>query len=272
MALNIDDYKVIAISSPYGVEKDLSYEIDKTSDSYNIICVSKTTAMKDNNINEAIFVLINPISQVSKDVIEQLGKSKKVILYLHNTDIDKYSDNINKIVTAVKSVLNREIKFSHEPIENEKFKPYKIFLECITTKSKTNAECFKKLIEDSLKKNNNPHLIALFILCQGYLAVHDKEFRDKLKKEAKDITIKDKSEFPDDWWAPAFGDEKNVINFDNTDVYKELSAIGKDVTAIQNLFNKRNTDNTDEKIKIVKSAYDFLTLPGVLKPVEINAK
>lgn len=106
---------------------------------------------------------------------------------------------------------------------------------------------------DYLVRKPKSHLIALSILCQGYLAVKDPDkikFTNKIDLTNKDINI------PVNWWEPAFspGDV-----FENTDVSKEIKALGEDAPAgITNLFIKKKEPTADLVFEAYKSLSEIL--------------
>jgi|GEM_PF-3098576 len=264
MGLNIDDYRIIAISSPYGVEKSLSCAINNCNE-YEIICISENSVTKNIRITENVkFVLINPDINIGViDVVCKLKKlcfSKTVILYLHNSDIEKEycKANIDAIVKAVKTNDTLEIKFSHEPSDNKNFKSYKTFLECtknnkINKNNKVNnTECLRRLIEESLKKRDNPYLIALSILCQGYLAAHGGAGLEGWENVAVDLRNKASETEKKSWWG---------IITKSDDIDGEIKAIDKGdaKTNLSNLvaYLKKNENlQKGELLPLVVKAYD----------------
>ncbi len=217
------------------------------------------------------FILYNQVKGGDNfdEFISKINDTKKhVLIYWHETD----NHTLRPDVLRMKfNNLIECIPFSHG--ENEAL----YFMNCIGNNNTNYTEKFGKLIQEYLKKKAKPHLIALSILCQGYLAAHWeeiynskkeclsglktwdsllRELRDKVKAN-KDMTA------GQGWWKPAFADvfeevEKDGnkikrikvgITFEKTSLYNELDSLGKeckDADAIKNLFKAIRKSNGND--------------------------
>ncbi|MBU90240.1 hypothetical protein CMO94_01755 [Candidatus Woesearchaeota archaeon] len=198
------------------------------------------------------FVLINPASSETGDrkkwdseninsLLKKIKeKNKKIIIWTHKTDKVYCQDEKNKNLNPFLC-----IPFSHAGGKTA----IEEFLNHVTQGNF--EEKFKKLIDESLKKINNPHLTALSILYQGYLTVHGKgelpsnndisEDSQKLTEEAS-------------WWSSAleFGIGKEEIK--KSPIYNELKDLceiervgDETLTTIKNFF-EWDTKNPDDAI------------------------
>lgn len=127
-----------------------------------------------------------------------------------------------------------------------------------------NLSAIQKMIDHYLLTIPKPHIIALSILCQGYLAAHGKKdslrgwedvcnnLPHNLKGENFQLKTKSKTE-EKDWWEPAL-----EADFNGEKLVKELKTMDKDKKAIECLIkiikNKKDENSKlyfDDKGKIV---------------------
>lgn len=92
---------------------------------------------------------------------------------------------------------------------------------------------FDEIISLSLQRKS--HLIALSILCQGYLTMQEGIELRRLSDDVINMVKNNWSKAKNDWWVPAFGAE---TAFENTGVYAELKDMNKEGSAgaIKDLF------------------------------------
>lgn len=126
-----------------------------------------------------------------------------------------------------------------------------------------NCETINSLISEIkdyiLKKKANPHLIALSILCQGYLAAHGNIELPKgisISEEKKKLTV------GKGWWSPVFSEHELGREFRDTEIYKELSASRCDSSKIQDFFVKIKEINNGNglDINIIEPTYSALKI------------
>lgn len=173
---------------------------------------------RDNGINDTTLIETSDLWLENGDV--EIADDDVIIL--HANDIRENKDSRDKL----KKLLNE--------------KKIKIYFFTNDTSRGDNIEDFSghivytwKEIEDSYPqlpppdKKSKPHLIALSILCQGYLAANEEhlEDKDKIIKLPEGITIsevKKENTRISDWWEPALGD-----NYNAKDLNKELETVDK---------------------------------------------
>lgn len=195
-----DSYSFYLINAKYWKCND-----NKHDHKYNCNCKSKTP-------NEEICSLLKAID----------SNNKNIIVWTHNTD-NIACDTINKLFKNSTPHCN---SFSHQ----SPYHAVETFMFDVCKNNENNFESeFKKLIEYSLKKNSKPHLIALSILCQGYLAAHGgngldgwKNLPENLRKIVQSKGNKKKTE-ERSWWKSALGD-----NYNAKDLNKELETVDKE--------------------------------------------
>lgn len=196
-----------------------------------------------------------------KNKIEEVTPQyNKVIVWSHETngvscEIIKKSLNTNKIEC---------FPFTHEGADREPRRSLKELMmaigklsRCSNMKSNKNLKMHinknceniaENLIRESLKQSI-PYLIALSILCQGYLAAHGGNGLkgwDGLSFDLKEAAKLNWPNVKNDWWEPVFGTE---TSFEKTGVYNELQAMGKeckDADAIKNLFKAIRKSNGND--------------------------
>ena len=104
---------------------------------------------------------------------------------------------------------------------------------------------FEALRQFPLNKKQKPHLIALSILCQGYLAVHEKIDLPEgisISEDKKGNTIKR------DWWKPALGDvinERKRVN--ESEIYEQLKVASENFKVYEKITNLGNAIQDDDK-------------------------
>lgn len=136
----------------------------------------------------------------------------------------------------------------------------------------SNWNSFKRLnwhnIKDEMSLNEiikaltspkNTHIIALSILCQGYLSAHGKieGLPDSLKKIAQE----NQSQVNQAWWMPALGEELK-----GEELIKELEALNK-ITIFgklkedghQAVINALTIENGEQLTKLVTTIHELLT-------------
>lgn len=219
MDINTEEYIVIAISSDKGPESIFLRGVSK--DNGKIAFVSKDTKWRSTNVKDSngfIFALIvlnddngDKTSQANEVIPKMILKGKKIIIYTHLGDYLNRAD-IEKTISSMEGTIEEYKEFSHEP-NNSNFQSLNTFYNCLNQPSF--ETCLKKLIEESLKKKNTPHLIALSILCQGYLAAHggagldgwDRVTQDIKSKAVEKLKISDDKKNPTkkEWWKSALG-------------------------------------------------------------------
>lgn len=146
--------------------------------------------------------------------------SKNLIIWRHETD------NSTPSCDVLKTNLRDKLIFC-EGFNHDGKTAIEKFIRCIAGNTNNYEAYFNELITESLKKKANPHLIALSILCQGYLASHggagldgwDKvpdELKNKVQTEDNKNKTKGKS-----WWTSALGNDESKIQ-------NELNAVPDD--------------------------------------------
>lgn len=118
------------------------------------------------------------------------------------------------------------------------------------------SKALEKVLFENIATRSKPHLVALFILCQGYLAANIDYIPDpQYKSKFQVIKISNKQvekTHNQTWWAPAVGNDYLA-----KEVNKELEANKGDknkVSALITAINK-NKSSTATFIKIVYDAY-----------------
>ncbi|MFQ5686052.1 MAG: hypothetical protein ACE5GV_05270 [Candidatus Scalindua sp.] len=225
--INAGEYLVLAITcwgdpaennflKSKGIEENEWYCLGLNNSGTVIVNLPDTTTENPDSLS---FLLINQNKWKNnlinndeyKNNLNSLSNKKKII-YTHIRNGIQCSDiNIQNTVKC--------IPFHHWTPPG---KPLKEFLEAITVNNNSDktteiteavyCEAIKKLIEESLKETQKSHLIALSILCQGYLAANEEHLKEEKKiiKLPEGISIsKDKkgNTIKRDWWKPALGED-----------------------------------------------------------------
>lgn len=182
-----------------------------------------------------------------------------VLLHTQNiNDITELSLKINNTNVAI-----QRFSTAVSPIIN-----YEAYIRPFC--SNGNQENFNNLWAQIQKKSPDtlPHLIALSILCQGYLAAHegeglvgwDKVPPDIKRKVAEKIKDPDPTKNPTkkQWWNSALGDDKSKIQDELNavpDKDESKSSVQKLITAIYT-----GDDDTPIAVEFVRKAYSALKL------------
>lgn len=232
MKIDTNNYVVLIISSPHAAEK------------YFIKTIKTIT---DNGDQDFCYAAIGPKCEdkiISMPSDETININAQYSLYLINAKCwkcsnghlncecmqnDEASNKIKSLIDSIKSNNKNIIVWTHtgDTIASEKIKELfgdkcdffafshtepnhevEVLMENICTDNDFENR-FSGFIEYSLLKKAKPHLIALYILCEGYLAAHDEGlsgWNDNLKNLLKIEGAKDKTE-KKDWWKPALGDD-----------------------------------------------------------------
>ena len=199
--------------------------------------------------------------------VSTFRNGERILMAIHPGGIKSFNetkDSLFKVMNANSDIIEDAVEYSlgcQNP--NEINHPVAKFAHspCIET--------FEKLRQFILNKKLKPHLIALSILCQGYLAAHGGNglkgwdgLLDDLKRAAKSNWPKVKK----DWWIPAFGTE---TDFKNTGVGKDLMAMGKDCEkdkgAIKALFNAIQESNGKDFADTYKVTKAYGCIKEILK-------
>lgn len=215
------------------------------------------------------FLLINQCKCNETDFCDRIkyiiknNDRTNIVVWSHQTDrsgnnsCPPMSENDkSKILNLSEKSLLLFYPFSHSPSGDS------LFEKALRDIPEKYVSVFNCIIQESLKKKANPHLIALSILCQGYLAAHGdddsiKELSEELKKEVQDlIKLKNKVQSKAGntekkiWWTGVFGDDD------------KKGAEGKILNELKTI----STDNDKEKGKIeslIKKIYkNGNTLPN----------
>ncbi len=252
--INVDDYRVIVISREVDIEKRFLEGI--STGTGNIGFVSCKRKWKSDNGSKSncfvfAFIVVKNNDQKNEQATNAISnmeiKDKTIIVYAHSTD-SLVEKEIRKVITNGKGKVIEYKPFSHQPNDLE-YDPLANFTGCVGDKKEGFGECLKELIEESLKKKNRPHIIALSILCQGYLAAHEGKDLNGWNDSMIGLLVSDAETKTEDksWWQPAFekkDNEKEIKqsdDFSQTIISDEISSIGKackDSSAIKNLFDK----------------------------------
>lgn len=204
---------------------------------------------KMNNNIAPSFILVNQSkwdnNNLLSDIIKAINAAKKsIIVWTHETN----GKSCKQIKEKIKNNIIFCDKFNHSFITCS-------FMENISNDNEDNyEEEFSNLISETLKKKPKPHLIALSILCQGYLAAHWKEIDNGKKKTLSGLKtwdsllpeMKEKAQGNQDktkgqgWWEPVFNNEDlGKGNLKDTRLGTELTSLGKECensSAIKDLF------------------------------------
>lgn len=253
MEIKIDNYIVVVISSDDCAEKKILACLGRNNDAVEAWCYAAFDSSskilskpKDNSIVASCnhnFFLINPDCLRVKEpdhagctkkiagLLEYIKrKEKKLVCWLHN------SDTITDNDIASFCNLNDCKPFSHtHSNETADTNGPEHFMFNVSEENLN--EKFKTLIEYSLKKKPNPHLIALSILCQGYLAAHG-----EINLEGISIADEEKR-LPDNpgWWTSAFlTKETSSVPL----IYEEMKALEKNTSCVEKLFEAIQTNMT----------------------------
>lgn len=269
MEIKIDDYIIVVISSANESEYRLLRNLlnNPKADWENVCYIAMNSCSNkiisntyDTNTNaippNGLFLLVNPscLNNVGEgeyvfcNIVKSLFDSEEIkkkdfVLWLHE------DDTINETIMKTLNDLTKPIKFHHDnnsnPDETEKNQPPEVFMFNVCKNGQDNFEQeFRKLIECSLKRKYSPHIIALSIRCQGYLAAHENIDNPEVKEE----TEKQK------WWYPNIKEVSDL----KSKISKELEPFGKDVEDIQliksiidekNKYFDGNNKLRDEKIE-----------------------
>lgn len=147
---------------------------------------------------------------------------------------------------AIKNIINDAIGYTLGCSEPSKINNEPI-VDFAQNPTDDNLEKLRQFI---LSKIQKPHLIALSILCQGYLAAHGEErFKisdDKLQEKAENN--KDTTELQN-WWKPALGK-----NTEGKELYSELETVDENKKKDIKCLIKKIKVN-DVNIEVVKNAY-----------------
>lgn len=214
----MNEYIVIIISCCHDAEDDFVEKyFNNITEDWNYIVTNGRDYKKDELLDSFNFVLINQCkwgdSDVSKLISKIQRKNKKNIIWSHrgigNDCKPILKDNIINMLN-----LHIFADFSHG--ENSAAES---FLEALKNNSATYKQKFDFLISESIKKN---HLIAISILCQGYLAAHGV---DGFKVEGFQEIVKKNKGMTETtgWWKPALEE-----NLNGEKLIEELKAIDKD--------------------------------------------
>ena len=197
------------------------------------------------HINDQVNNQDNPDSRYLQDVNKRLPNAPIILYSGAGISVEEHTRNKIKIKQGKTlwefdvyngdgfCIVKRNINKASDLNITEALKKY------IATSSKDD---FFKLVLDIAR----PHLIALSILCQGYLAANEECLEDEKKiiKLPEGISI---SEYKKgntrtrDWWMPALG-----ANFEGNELNKELETVDKDKDVIKRLM-KIIENKKDEK-------------------------
>jgi len=181
-------------------------------------------------------------------LLERIKNCKrKIIIWTHKSD-NIFRDAIESSLEKQSNIYD-SFSHSHENSIVEQF----MFKVCKTSQDNFEQE-FKKLIESSLKNLLTPHLIALSILCQGYLAANKEYLNDeeRIIKLPEGISIpkgKKENTRRREWWEPALGKEckGNELN-------KELETVDADkdkkhdIVCLMKIIRDEKVKNDDNEI------------------------
>lgn len=174
------------------------------------------------------FVLYNQNkTDCFKNFIEHINTLKKYVLIWRHQSENQCPD-----CASLQNKNMIENLIDCKPFNHDGTKPIEKFMKNISLNETDYSIEFAKLIEESLKKDT-PHLIALSIICQGYLAAHGRkdilsgwdDVWKKLPNDLKDVgfQLKTKSKTEEKgWWKPALG-----TNLDGKSLIEELEALDK---------------------------------------------
>lgn len=175
-----------------------------------------------------------PSTKIIDLLIKIKSLPKKVIIWSH------IGDNIacQEIASQFRS---DQIAFCDSFHHQNEQHSVEAFMKNLCSPGNNFITVLSKFINESLAKKSTPHLIALSILCQGYLAAHAP---NKINFPSNVLSLK-KEVIKSDWWQPSFGDKDTS----GTPVlFQEMSALKKDTSCVKKLFDASNSDNVNAAI------------------------
>jgi len=222
---------------------------DLTYDSNDTICFVDGDAVKNSD---------EKCNNFKKYIGDGVNNSRQIYMLIHNLNLEEAKQRIFR--------CNDNVVTIPQNISIAKYSNTLADIMCIVGQleeaiKETNNDSINRLttkIKDYIiKKKANPHLIALSILCQGYLAAHggagldgwDKVHQDIKDKAAEKLNDSDDKKNPSKkaWWKTVLEGRKNIED----ELDEEQKKDGKIITLLDAIYNNGDLS----KVDTVKEAY-----------------